>query len=178
MLKLFRGLGIAFSRVYGSEAGDLLDRLRDGTIALAGIGVGIIGAAVLTALFDLPGVPLLQLLSLPLLLLTLCAMFFSLYYISPDVDLSSRQIAPGTVLTTAGWTLLGVGFDIYASVVGASVAGALGTFLLLVAWFYFSGLILISGAIVNVVLAGVGDDMSSAEPRDPPGGSYGVDRQV
>ncbi|ELZ90270.1 YihY/virulence factor BrkB family protein [Haloferax sulfurifontis] len=177
-LKLFRGLDIAFSRIYGSEAGGLLDQLRDGTIALASIGVGTIGVAVLTALLGLLDVPFIQLLSPILLLLTLCAAFFPLYYVFPDADLSPRQVVPGTVFAAVGWTLLGVGFGVYASVAGASVAGALGTLLLLVTWFYFSGLILLSGAVVNAVLAGVGDDASPAEPRDPPGGPPGVDRQV
>ncbi|RDZ36804.1 MULTISPECIES: YihY/virulence factor BrkB family protein [Haloferax] len=177
-LKLFRGLDIAFSRIYGSEAGGLLDQLRDGAIALASIGVGTIGVAVLTALLGLLDVPFLQLLSPLLLLLTLCAAFFPLYYVFPDADLSPRQVVPGTVFAAVGWTLLGVGFGIYASVAGASVAGALGTLLLLVTWFYFSGLILLSGAVVNAVLAGVGGDVSPAEPRDPPGGPPGVDRQV
>ncbi|POG56785.1 YihY/virulence factor BrkB family protein [Haloferax marisrubri] len=177
-LKLFRGLDIAFSRIYGSEAGGLLDQLRDGTIALASIGVGTIGVAVLTALLGLLDVPFLQLLSPLLLLLTLCAAFFPLYYVFPDADLSPRQVVPGTIFAAVGWTVLGVGFGIYASVAGASVAGALGTLLLLVTWFYFSGLILLSGAVVNAVLAGVGGDASPGEPRDPPGGPPGVDRQV
>ncbi|EMA05937.1 YihY/virulence factor BrkB family protein [Haloferax denitrificans] len=177
-LKLFRGLDIAFSRIYGSEAGGLLDQLRDGAIALASIGVGTIGVAVLTALLGLLDVPFIQLLSPILLLLTLCAAFFPLYYVFPDADLSPRQVVPGTVFAAVGWTVLGVGFGLYASVAGASVAGALGTLLLLVTWFYFSGLILLSGAVVNAVLAGVGDDASPAEPRDPPGGPPGVDRQV
>ncbi|ELZ73939.1 YihY/virulence factor BrkB family protein [Haloferax sp. Atlit-10N] len=177
-LKLFRGLDIAFSRIYGSEAGGLLDQLRDGTIALASIGVGTIGVAVLTALLGLLDVPFLQLLSPLLLLLTLCAAFFPLYYVFPDADLSPRQVVPGTVFAAVGWTVLGIGFGVYASVAGASVAGALGTLLLLVTWFYFSGLILLSGAVVNAVLAGVGGDALPAEPRDPPGGPPGVDRQV
>ncbi|ELZ83904.1 ribonuclease BN [Haloferax gibbonsii ATCC 33959] len=177
-LKLFRGLDIAFSRIYGSEAGGLLDQLRDGTIALASIGVGTIGVAVVTALLGLLDVPFLQLLSPLLLLLTLCAAFFPLYYVFPDADLSPRQVVPGTVFAAVGWTVLGIGFGVYASVAGASVAGALGTLLLLVTWFYFSGLILLSGAVINAVLAGVGGDALPAEPRDPPGGPPGVDRQV
>ncbi|WP_148413701.1 YihY/virulence factor BrkB family protein [Haloferax sp. KTX1] len=177
-LKLFRGLDIAFSRIYGSEAGGLVDQLRDGAIALASIGVGTIGVAVLTALLGLLDVPFLRLLSPLLLLLTLCAAFFPLYYVFPDADLSPRQVAPGTVFAAVGWTVLGIGFGIYASVAGASVAGALGTLLLLVTWFYFSGLILLSGAVVNAVLAGVGGDAPPAEPRDSPGGPPGVDRQV
>jgi len=177
-LKLFRGLDIAFSRIYGSEAGGLVDQLRDGAIALASIGVGTIGVAVLTALVGLLDVPFLRLLSPLLLLLTLCAAFFPLYYVFPDADLSPRQVVPGTVFAAVGWTLLGVGFGVYASVAGGSVAGALGTLLLLVTWFYFSGLILLSGAVVNAVLAGVDGDAPHAEPRDPPGGPPGVDRQV
>ncbi len=154
-LKLFRGLDIAFSRIYGSEAGGLVDQLRDGSIALGSIGLGTLGVAALTALLSFLQVPFVQFLSPLLLLLTLCAAFFPLYYVFPDVGLSARQVVPGTVFAAVGWTALGIGFGIYAQVAGSSVAGALGSILLLVTWFYFSGLILLFGAVINAVTAGV-----------------------
>ncbi len=45
----------------------------------------------LTALLGLLDVPFLQLLSPLLLLLTLCAAFFPLYYVFPDADSSSTR---------------------------------------------------------------------------------------
>ncbi|SEK91965.1 YihY/virulence factor BrkB family protein [Haloferax larsenii] len=173
-LKLFRGLDIAFSRIYGSEPGGILDQLRDGTVALVSIGLGTLGVAAVTALLALLPIPSLQLLSPVLLLLTLCAAFFPLYYVFPDTDFSPRQAVPGTVFAAVGWTALGVVFGFYATVAGSSVAGALGSILLLVTWFYLSGIILLTGAVVNAVLAGVDD----AEPTDPPGEPGDRDRQL
>ncbi|WP_396610920.1 YihY/virulence factor BrkB family protein [Haloferax sp. S1W] len=173
-LKLFRGLDIAFSRIYGSESGGLLDQFRDGTIALVSIGLGTIGVAVLTTLLAFLQIPFLQLLSPVILLLTLCVAFFPLYYVFPDVDFEPRQVIPGTVFAAVGWTVLGIVFGIYASVAGSSVAGALGSLLLLVTWFYLSGIILLTGAVVNAVLA----DVERAEPTDPPGEPGDRDRQV
>ncbi|ELZ95051.1 ribonuclease BN [Haloferax mucosum ATCC BAA-1512] len=177
-LKLFRGLDIAFSRIYGSEAGGLVDQLRDGGIALASIGLGTLGVAIVTALLGILRIPFVQYLSPLFLLLTLCAAFFPLYYVFPDANLSARQVVPGTLFAAVGWTALGVGFGIYAQVAGSSVAGALGTLLLLVTWFYFSGLILLSGAVINAVLAGVVSVADASKSGDRPGGPGGTDRQV
>ncbi|KAB1192655.1 YihY family inner membrane protein [Haloferax sp. MBLA0076] len=177
-LKLFRGLDIAFSRIYGSEAGGILDQVRDGTVALVSIGVGTIGVAVLTLALGLLNVPFIEFFSPLLLLLTLCAAFFPLYYVFPDAGLTPRQVVPGTIFAAIAWTLLGIGFGIYAQIAGASVAGALGSILLLVTWFYFSGLTLLSGAVINAVLAGVVGEDSPSEPGDRSGGLGAVDRQV
>jgi hypothetical protein len=65
--------------------------------------------------------------------------------------------------------VLGVVFGVYASST-SGVAGALGAILLLVTWFYFSGILVLTGAVVNAVLAG----KVTAGPSD--GGA--PDRQV
>ncbi|ELZ87375.1 ribonuclease BN [Haloferax elongans ATCC BAA-1513] len=173
-LKLFRGLDIAFSRIYGSEPGGILDQLTDGLLSLVSVGLGTLGVAAVTALLALLPIPSLQLLSPVILLLTLCVAFFPLYYVFPDMDFAPRQAVPGTVFAAVGWTILGVVFGFYATVAGSSVAGALGSILLLVTWFYLSGIILLTGAVVNAVLAGVDD----AEPTDPPGEPGDRDRQL
>ncbi|WP_416838403.1 YhjD/YihY/BrkB family envelope integrity protein [Haloferax sp. DFSO52] len=176
-LKLFRGLDIAFSRIYGSETGGILEQLRDAVISLASIGVGTIGVAMVTAILGLLDIPFINLLSPVILLLTLCVAFFPLYYVFPDVELTPRQVLPGTIFAAIAWTLLGIGFGIYASYAGASVAGALGSILLLVTWFYFSGITLLSGAVINAVLAGVVGG-EGTEPGDRRRGVGSVDRQV
>ncbi|MFC7204855.1 YihY/virulence factor BrkB family protein [Haloferax namakaokahaiae] len=180
-LKLFRGLDIAFSRIYGSESGGIVDQLKDGTIALVSIGLGTVGVAVLTALIAILDLPFVQLLSPLMLFLTLCAAFFPLYYVFPDVKLRPRQVVPGTLVAAVGWTLLGVGFGIYTQYTAGSIAGALGSLLLLVTWFYFSGIILLAGAVVNAVLLTGGNlpiDEPGGGPGNGPGGDREKDRQV
>ncbi|SDQ84542.1 YihY family inner membrane protein [Halopelagius longus] len=171
-LKLFRGLDIAFSRIYGSSAGSIADQLRDGSIALVAIGLGTLGVAAATAVIAALDVPVLDLLSPLLLLGLLCVAFFPLYYVFPDVGLTPRQALPGTVFAAVGWSALGVGFGLYASVAGSSVAGALGAILLLMTWFYFSGILVLFGAVINAVLAG--KVTTDGKPSD----RTGIDRQV
>jgi YihY family inner membrane protein len=171
-LKLFRGLDIAFSRVYGSSAGGLVDQVKDGAVALAALGVGTLGVAVVTAVIAALDVPALDLLSPLFLLVLLSAAFFPLYYVFPDVELRPRQALPGTVFAAVGWSVLGVAFGLYASLAGASVAGALGAILLLMTWFYFSGILVLFGAVINAVLA---DKVAGGEK---PGDRTAIDRQV
>ncbi|WP_410765907.1 YihY/virulence factor BrkB family protein [Haloferax sp. DFSO60] len=184
-LKLFRGLDIAFSRIYGSESGGILDQLKDGIIALVSIGLGTVGVAALTALIALLELPFVQYLSPLVLFITLCVAFFPLYYVFPDMKLRPRQVIPGTLVAAVGWTLLGVGFGIYTQYTAGSIAGALGSVLLLVTWFYFSGVILLAGAVVNAVLLGDSDELPVDAPENGPGrggdgGDHGseMDRQV
>lgn len=171
-LKLFRGLDIAFSRIYGSDAGGILDQVRDGGVALAAIGLGTLGVAVVTAVIAALDVPALDLLSPLLLLGLLCVSFFPLYYVFPDAGLTPRQAVPGTVFAAVGWSVLGIGFGLYASVAGSSVAGALGAILLLMTWFYFSGILVLFGAVINAVLAGKVTRDGKPSDRDD------IDRQV
>lgn len=169
-LKLFRGLDIAFSRIYGSEAGGIVDQLRDGIVALGSLGAGTLGVGLLTVVIAILDVPFIDFLSPFLLLGLLAAAFFPLYYVFPDSGLSPREALPGTIFAAVGWVVLGVAFGTYAATASGSVAGALGAILLLVTWFYFSGILVLTGAVVNAVLA----DRVTTGPSD--GGA--PDRQV
>jgi YihY family inner membrane protein len=171
-LKLFRGLDIAFARIYGYETSGIVDQLRDGVVALGSLGGGTILVAVVTALIGLVQLPLVDVVSPLLLLLLLVTAFFPFYYVLPDAGLTPRQALPGTVFAALGWAVLGVGFGFYAEAASGSVAGALGAILLLVTWFYFSGILILTGAVVNAVLAGV----VAGGPE--PGDRGETDRQV
>ncbi len=169
-LKLFRGLDIAFSRIYGSEPGGIVEQLRDGLIALGSLGAGTIGVALATTVVAILDIPFVGILSPLLLFGLLIAAFFPFYYIFPDAGLTVREALPGTLFAAVGWAVLGAVFGIYASTAGASVAGALGAILLLVTWFYFSGILILTGAVINAVLA------EKVTPGPDDGGP--VDRQV
>jgi YihY family inner membrane protein len=172
-LKLFRGLDRAFGKVYGTTPGGLVAQLKDALLVLVSVGAGVAGVTVVggvVAFLPLPGARFVAPLSL---LLALVAAFFPLYYVFPDAEVTARQALPGTVFAAVCWTLLGVGFGIYATVAGSSaVYGLLGGILLLVTWFYLGGVVLLVGAVVNAVLAGwsFADDENGETP--PP------DRQV
>jgi YihY family inner membrane protein len=172
-LKLFRGLDRAFGKVYGTTPGGLVAQLKDALLVLVSVGAGVAGVTVVggvVAFLPLPGARFVAPLSL---LLALVAAFFPLYYVFPDAEVTARQALPGTVFAAVCWTLLGVGFGIYATVAGSSaVYGLLGGILLLVTWFYLGGVVLLVGAVVNAVLAGWSFDDDENEETPPP------DRQV
>lgn len=166
-LKIFRGVDVAFSRIYGSEAGGLLDQVRDGLIVLGSVGLGVAGIGVLTSVMTIVQFPLIDLISPLVLLVTLCVAFFPFYYVLPDVDAKPREALPGTLFAAVGWTLLGTGFGIYAGAAasdGTGGAAAVGAILLLLTYFYFSGMLLLSGAVVNAVIAGRVTDRQVQQP--------------
>jgi YihY family inner membrane protein len=158
-LKVFRGLDTAFSRIYAVAGRGILDQLKDGTAALVSIGVGITSVVVLGSLLAVVDSTLVALAGPILLLGTLTVAFLPLYYILPDADVSLREVLPGTVFAAVGWAALGTLFGIYAQQAGGSVAGALGALLLLMTWFYLSGILILTGAVINAVVGGrTGDD--------------------
>lgn len=156
-LRLFRGLAIAFDAVYGvREAKSLLTRLRDAVIVLGGVGVAV-GAVVLTGgvLALVPTLPFVGRLSPLLLVVGLSAAFLPLYYFVPDVDVSLLEVLPGTVLAALGWTVTEFAFQFYVAYAGQYAAyGVVGGVLLVLIWLYYSCMVLLFGAVVNVVLAG------------------------
>ncbi len=152
-LKIFRGVDTAFTRVYGSGKSGIVDQVRDALVTLVSIGLGLAGAAALTALLAVIDLPFARFLGPVLLLVTLSLVFFPFYYVFPDVDVGAKEVLPGTVFAAIGWTVLGVVFGIYASMT-SSAAGAMGAILLLVTWFYFAGILLLTGAVLNAVLGG------------------------
>ena len=157
-LKVFRALDTAFLTVYGqTHTATLANQFRDATLVLFGIGGGMIVMIVLAVvLAALPLGPLGQLvgiLGLPgVLVLTL----LPVYRQFPNPPIPVRQALPGTVFAAVGWTLLQAGFQLYAaSATQYAAYGVIGGVLLLVTWLYLAANIVILGAIINAVLAGV-----------------------
>ncbi|WP_284007132.1 YihY/virulence factor BrkB family protein [Haloarcula pelagica] len=153
-LKVFRGLDLAFSRVYGAhDPKSFGAQLVDALSALAGIGLAIVGLGVVGALGTVFGVEV-ALGGLALVPILTVA-FLPLYYVFPDRPMSVRDALPGAALAAVGWALLGTGFNIYAAQADAyQLYGVVGGVLLLVTWFYFAGQILLVGAALNASLAG------------------------
>jgi len=187
-LKVFRGLDAAFSRVYGTDGPDsIVGELVDGLAALGGIGIALVGLGVIGALGTVLGVRVA--LGGLALVPVLAVAFLPLYYLFPDQEMTIRDAVPGAVFAGLGWTLLGTGFNVYASQADTyQVYGVIGGVLLLVTWFYFAGQVLLVGAAVNAALAdrqlqqvsrrGSGKAMSEdADETDtpPPGGATGRD---
>ena len=173
-LKLFRGLDVAFSTVYGTADDEtLLDQLRDGFVTLVGVGVGIavtVGLGVTIAQFDrvVAGVDVINLVGTVASLVGLTLVFFPLYYVLPDRGtVGIREALPGAAFAAVGWTLLQTGFRVYAGVAGSYEAyGVLGAVLLLVTFLYFGGLVLLVGVVLNAVLAERVDSTNTLDGTD------------
>ncbi|MES3516789.1 MAG: YihY/virulence factor BrkB family protein [Natronomonas sp.] len=159
-LKLFRGLDIAFSEVYGAPGPEgLFEQLKDAVVALGTVGIGVAATVVVGMLIsaaNVLGVPALpgSVGSLGLVA-GLTVALLPLYYILPGPKIPVREALPGAILAAVGWMLLQTGFRLYATVAGTYEAyGVLGGVLLLITWLYFGSLLLLVGAVFNAVLAG------------------------
>jgi len=168
MLRVIRGLDVAFSRAYGTDpAASLVAQVTRAAVVLLSVGVGLwvmigVGGA-LVALVP-PGW---DLFGLGVLLIGLTVVFLPLYYYLPDAGLRVRDALPGAALAAVGWVILQAGFQLYAA--GAtqfSLYGVIGGILLLMTWFYVAAVLLLVGATVNYVLAGTGSAKSPA-PDSP-----------
>ena len=166
-LKVFRGLDEAFSAIYatGGDAG-IVDQLKDAITVLAAIGAAVVVlvlAGAVTALF--PDFPFVNVVTTVVQLVALVPVFLPLYVVFPDAGVSIREALPGAVVATVGWSVLQVLFRAYAAFSSASPGQFLGTALLLVTWLYFGSIVLLLGAVVNVVVANRGS--YAARTRDP-----------
>ncbi|WP_312908418.1 YihY/virulence factor BrkB family protein [Natronosalvus caseinilyticus] len=156
-LKVFRGLSLAFDRVYDTVAEDsLLEQIRDGitvilTIVLALLLMILIGAVIGLLAGRVPYVGVLSWLGL---LLGLVLVFLPLYYVLPPIPVDIREVIPGAFFAAIGWVLLQAGFQLYAANAGQYEAyGAIGAILLFVTWLYFAGILILLGAVINVVMS-------------------------
>lgn len=156
-LKVVRGLSLAFDRVYGS-AGEKVFRehVVDGVVVLAGVAGAIaLMFAIGIALRVVAGtVPFAGLLGWAVLLVGLVAAFLPIYYVLPPIDVELVEVAPGAVFAAVGWTVLQVGFQLYAANAARYEAyGAVGAVILFVTWLYFAGIVILLGGVLNVVRA-------------------------
>lgn len=74
-----------------------------------------------------------------------------IYYFAPDAEQEWVWVTPGSVLATLLWLAASVGFRVYVINFGDYEAsyGAIGGIILLMLWFYLSGLVIIVGAEMN-----------------------------
>jgi membrane protein len=81
--------------------------------------------------------------------------FETVYFWAPDWrDRNWHWLTPGTVLAIAGWLIASFGFRIYLHFFNSYTVtyGSLGAVVVLLIWFYFSGLMLLLGAEVDMAM--------------------------
>ena len=74
-----------------------------------------------------------------------------IYYFAPDVQQDWVWLTPGSVMATLLWILVSLGLKVYYQLVPNANAsyGAIGGVMVLMLWFYVSGLALLVGAELN-----------------------------
>jgi membrane protein len=87
----------------------------------------------------------------------LAALFIALevvYYFGPDVKQDWKWITPGSVLAVVIWLLASFGLSFYVSRFADYNAtyGSLGAVIILMLWFYITGLIMLLGGEVNAII--------------------------
>jgi len=153
-LRLFRALESAFAAVYPSDE-SMVSRWRDIAVAALAVPVALVAAAGGGLALQYVGPSLPAPARAALLVAALSAVLLPVYRVLPTVEVPVTEALPGAVLTAGGLVVLRVGFEVYLAVAGgASLYGALGAVVVVVTWLYFASLLLVGGAVLNVVLAG------------------------
>jgi membrane protein len=84
----------------------------------------------------------------------LLSLFFAvIYYFAPDVKTSHwHWLTPGAAIGIVGWLLASIGLRIYVHIFNNNYSvtyGGLGDVIILLTWFYLTGLMLLLGAEIN-----------------------------
>jgi membrane protein len=79
-------------------------------------------------------------------------LFALIYYFGPDVKVSQwRWLTPGSAIGMLGWLVASLGLRVYVHYFNnfSATYGSLGTVIILLTWFYLSGLMLLLGGEIN-----------------------------
>ncbi len=136
-------------------------------VALTALLGGDVFASYLTGLLKLPLLftILSRVLSWPIAFEVISVAFALMYYAAPDVRHPKwRWITPGSCTGILLWLAVSLSLRIYLHFFNSfSVTyGSLGAVIVLLLWFYLSGLSLLLGAQIDVVIADIRDERRSA----------------
>jgi len=102
-----------------------------------------------------------------LTLMLILLAFATTYYLAPDlVNRQWHWVTPGSIVGLILWTAVSLGLRIYIhfSNTYSTAYGSLGAVIVLLLWFYLSGVAVLSGGALNGVL-----ERLAASARRPPG---------
>jgi membrane protein len=163
-LRIFRGLDTAFSDIYESGgANGFADQIFDGVVVLVAVAFAVVvGALVETRLGGLAAVPGGWLVQRLVLVAGLAVVLFPMYYVFPDEDdLLLREALPGAAFAAVGLTAFQTLFRFYIGVSSRSPQESLlAAILVFLTWLYFSGLVVLVGAVLNAVVTNRSVDVS------------------
>lgn len=78
----------------------------------------------------------------------------ALYYFGPNKKYHVKAVLPGSFLATFAWVLVSSGFSFYVGHFGnySATYGSIGGIIVLLIWFYLTGMIIILGGELNAIL--------------------------
>jgi len=87
----------------------------------------------------------------PVIFALVSAAFAIIYYFAPDAEQDWVWLTPGAVFATTLWLLASLGFKYYVAIMAnyTETYGAIGGVMILMLWFYISGLVILLGAEMN-----------------------------
>ncbi|MCD2254924.1 YihY/virulence factor BrkB family protein [Listeria cossartiae subsp. cayugensis] len=88
-------------------------------------------------------------------LVVIFVVFTFLYWVAPNRRSTLISVLPGALFSTIGWTVASVGFAYYVNNFGnySATYGSIGVIIILMLWFYLTGIILMIGGELNATLA-------------------------
>ncbi|WP_143463592.1 YihY/virulence factor BrkB family protein [Levilactobacillus enshiensis] len=77
-----------------------------------------------------------------------------LFYFVPSAKIKWRYVWPGALTATLGWLFLSQAFSLYVKYFVHNIDSykTIGTFIVLMFWLYFTGIILMFGAVLNAAI--------------------------
>ena len=92
-----------------------------------------------------------KILQWPLVIALVATAMAIVYYYAPDAEQDWVWLTPGSIFATTLWLLASLGFKFYVANFGNYTAtyGAIGGVMILMLWFYISGLVILLGAEMN-----------------------------
>lgn len=162
---LFGTMGLVFDRFYGAPDRSFVEQrivsfvmmavyavLVSVTVASSSVAGVLVGISEQVLPFELPYFAFA--LGWVLSLASAILMFLMLYRVVPNAGLRLWHVWKGAVLAGLLFVTLTQIFPLYLRFLGGGFAAykALGIFLLLMTWFYFLGMIMCAGALLNAIL--------------------------
>lgn len=85
--------------------------------------------------------------------LIIFVVFLVLYWIAPNKKFKCIDAVPGAIFSTVSWLIVSSGFSYYVSNFGnySAMYGSIGAVIVLMIWFYLSGIIIILGGEINAL---------------------------
>lgn len=105
-----------------------------------------------------------KILQWPIVFLLIATAIALIYYFAPDAEQEWVWITPGSIFATVLWVIISLAFKLYLTRFGSYVEtyGAIGGVMVLMLWFYLTGIAILMGAELNAEI-----EHASPHGKDP-----------